>query len=127
MASAQPNRVVFAERFVNILPEIRLTSRRSEAHKIARGHAAIALNDILGLSQSVPLRQQNSDALEIDEGDASKVGARPKLFSPPLASMGHRINDVVDPVTVGERGHLLGVVRHIGELPSVADVGIKIH
>jgi hypothetical protein len=41
--------------------------------------------------------------------------------------MRHRIDDVIDAEPVGERGHLLGIIRDVGELPSVAYIGIVVH
>src|SRR5271166_1182563 len=43
------------------------------------------------------------------------------------ASVRHRINDVIDPVPIRERGHRLRVIRHIRELPGIAHIGIEIH
>src|SRR5271165_3878580 len=41
--------------------------------------------------------------------------------------MRHGVDHIVDSVTVSESRHFLRIIRHVGEFPGVADVGVKVH
>jgi len=47
-------------------------------------------------------------------------------FSLVPALVRHGVDDVVDPETVGERRHRLGIFWHVGVLPGVADIHVEV-
>lgn len=118
------------------------SAQRSLDHGIGRagaeeGESIEGQIEELGRESRGPIRLPRESPFESDwtgRRDAHKSRsidriARPPKKAPPFAtarSVGHRVDNVVDSVAVGERGHRFGVVRNIGELPGVADIGIEV-
>ena len=81
-----------------------------------------------GLFEKRKPRRKRAVELAVETGLGGRLGGGSLSASGAhCALVSHGVDHVIDPVAVSQRRHLLGILRRVGVLPGIADIGVVIH